>query len=85
MNNLSFFQIGYLSHVHRPNTKLYLVHCIEYPSMPSRDTWETQTRAGRRKAEELAKKYQEKLQKYNVRPRKKLQSTKLFLIVVKIN
>ncbi|CAD5123032.1 DgyrCDS11415 [Dimorphilus gyrociliatus] len=56
----------YLSHLHRPTTKLFLIHCIEYPSMPSRDTWEAQTRAGRQKAEDLAKKYQEKLEKHNV-------------------
>ncbi|ELT97708.1 hypothetical protein CAPTEDRAFT_20968 [Capitella teleta] len=47
----------YLEHMHKPNNKVYLVSCLEFPSMPSRDTWEAQTKAGREKGQELIEQF----------------------------
>lgn len=56
----------YFQHMHRPGNTLVLVHCLEFPSMPSRDTWEIQTKAGREKGMEVQEKFSSKCHVHGV-------------------
>ena len=47
----------YINHMHKPANKVILVTCMELPSMPSRDTWEKQSKAGRDKGQEVLDKF----------------------------
>jgi nucleotide-binding universal stress UspA family protein len=47
----------YVEHLHKPGNLVVLVHAMEIPSLPSRDTWDAETRAGKAKRQELQDKY----------------------------
>jgi nucleotide-binding universal stress UspA family protein len=50
----------YMKNLHRPYNTLILVHAMEVPAMPTRESWEAQTKAGKNKCDELREKYTEK-------------------------
>jgi len=47
----------YITHLHKPGNQLILAHSMEVPSMPTRDSWESQTQQGKSKRLELQEKY----------------------------
>jgi len=47
----------YLAQLHKDGNKVILTHAMELPTMPSRDEYEKQTSAGKKKKAELEEKY----------------------------
>lgn len=50
----------YVQHLHRKQNIVVLVHGLEIPTMPTRDSWDHQMQSGVKKRQELQDKYQEK-------------------------
>ena len=56
----------YLEHLHREGNKVVLVHGMEAPAMPTRDSWENQMGSTEKKRLEIQEKYQEKVKSANL-------------------
>jgi len=47
----------YVTNLHREGNIVYLVHAMEAPSMPTRESWDSQIKEGQGKCAELKNKY----------------------------
>merc|ERR550532_2044007 len=56
----------YVSHLHKDANTVFLVYCLEMPSIPSRDTWDSQTKAGKEKAKAVSDKFSAKLKERGI-------------------
>eukprot|EP00918_Siedleckia_nematoides_P028941 GHVU01062194.1.p1 GENE.GHVU01062194.1~~GHVU01062194.1.p1 ORF type:complete len:143 (+),score=24.01 GHVU01062194.1:226-654(+) len=56
----------YVTHLHKPGNMVVLVHAMEIPSMPSRDTWDAETKSGKQKRQELQDKYTAKFKELEI-------------------
>lgn len=54
----------YMSHLHRKGNSLVLVHAMEIPAVPTRESWDVQHSEGSKKTQELQDKYKKKLNDY---------------------
>jgi len=56
----------YMTHLHRKGNKLVLVHGMELPSVPTRESWDSQHNESSKKKQQLEDKYQKKFEKHGV-------------------
>jgi len=56
----------YVEHLHRKVNTVLLVHGLEIPTMPTRDSWDHQMQTGVKKRQELQDKYQEKFKELGI-------------------
>lgn len=57
----------YLEHLHKKYNSVVLVHGLEIPSLPTRESWDHQMQTGVKKRQELHEKYQEKFKELGLR------------------
>lgn len=57
----------YVDHLHRKHNCVILVHGLEIPSLPTRESWDHQMQTGVKKRQELHEKYQEKFKELGIR------------------
>ncbi|KAK2187653.1 hypothetical protein NP493_158g02010 [Ridgeia piscesae] len=57
----------YVKNVHKEGNNVVLVHGQELPPMPTRDSWDQQMQAGKKKRDEIQGKYMEKFQQCGIK------------------
>lgn len=57
----------YVDHLHKKHNCVVLVHGLEIPSLPTRESWDQQMQTGVKKRQELHEKYQEKFKELGLR------------------
>lgn len=56
----------YFHHLHREGNNVILIHALEIPAMPTRDSWEQQMQFGSKKKDEIQEKFEKKLKALGV-------------------
>jgi nucleotide-binding universal stress UspA family protein len=56
----------YVTNLHREGNVVYLVHAMEAPSMPTRDSWDSQIKEGQSKCDELKDKFTKRFKELKI-------------------
>lgn len=56
----------YFKHLHRKGNSVILIHGLEIPAMPTRESWDEQMEVGNKKKSDIEKKYVKKMTDFGV-------------------